>query len=237
LRQLVLDTETTGLSASLGDRIVEIGAVEMVNRRLTGNHFHRYVNPERKVEAGALRIHGLTDDFLSDKPKFGEIAADLLDFIQGGELIIHNAPFDVEFLNAELARLEKGIVADHCAGVFDTLVHARELHPGRKNSLDALCERYAVGNAHRKLHGALLDAELLAEVYLAMTRGQDSLAIDMGGATGIGNVIRRAARPTGALTVQLATDEEQAEHAKVLAAIQKESRGRCVWLAEPTPQG
>ncbi|MSQ20768.1 MAG: DNA polymerase III subunit epsilon [Betaproteobacteria bacterium] len=237
MRQIVLDTETTGLSAGLGDRIVEIGAVEMVNRRLTGNHFHRYVNPERKVGAGALRVHGLTDDFLSDKPKFSEVAAALLDFIRGGELVIHNAPFDVEFLNAELARMKRGVVADHCAGVFDTLVHARELHPGRKNSLDALCERYAISNAHRKLHGALLDAELLAEVYLAMTRGQDSLAIDMGGATNAGDAIRRAARPKVPLIVRAASDIEQADHAKALEAIQKESRGRCVWLATPvTPR-
>ncbi|MFN0303438.1 MAG: DNA polymerase III subunit epsilon [Burkholderiales bacterium] len=232
MRQIVLDTETTGLNAGLGDRVVEIGAVEMVSRRLTGNHFHRYVNPQRPVEAGALRVHGLTDEFLSDKPLFAEVAADLLDFIRGGELVIHNAPFDVEFLNAELARLDKGILGDHCDGVFDTLVHARELHPGRKNSLDALCERYAINNGHRKLHGALLDAELLAEVYLAMTRGQDSLAIEMGRATVPGEGAHRAKRPDTPLLVRSASDDERMDHAQVLASIQSESKGKCVWLTE-----
>ncbi len=232
MRQIVLDTETTGLNAGLGDRVIEIGAVEMLNRRLTGNHFHRYVNPQRKVEAGALRVHGLTDDFLSDKPLFTVVAADFLNFIRGAELIIHNAPFDVEFLNAELSRQQSGVLGDHCAGVFDTLVHARELHPGRKNSLDALCERYAINNAHRKLHGALLDAALLAEVYLAMTRGQDSLAIDMGTTTGTGATALRARRPDSVLVVQVASDEERTSHEQMLQSIQKESKGSCVWLAD-----
>ena len=235
MRQIVLDTETTGLNAGFGDRVIEIGAVEMLSRRLTGHHFHRYVNPERKVEAGALRVHGLTDEFLSDKPLFADIAADFLEFIRGAELIIHNAPFDVEFLSAELARLNQGALGDHCAGVIDTLVHARELHPGRKNSLDALCERYAISNAHRKLHGALLDAELLAEVYLAMTRGQESLAIDMGPAGGPGAVTHRARRPDGPLAVRVATDDERALHEQLLQSIQKESRGNCVWLANAEP--
>ncbi|MFM9885871.1 MAG: DNA polymerase III subunit epsilon [Burkholderiales bacterium] len=231
MRQIVLDTETTGLNVGLGDRVVEIGAVEMVSRRLTGNHFHRYVNPERLVEPGALRVHGLTDEFLSDKPLFAEVAAEFLDFIRGGELVIHNAPFDVDFLNAELSRLDKGPLGEHCDGVIDTLVHARELHPGRKNSLDALCERYAINNAHRKLHGALLDAELLAEVYLAMTRGQDSLAIEMGRATVPGEGAHRARRPDTPLLVRIASDEERTAHAEVLRSIQGESKGRCVWLA------
>ncbi len=231
MRQIVLDTETTGLNAGFGDRVIEIGAVEMLSRRLTGNHFHRYVNPMRKVEAGALRVHGLTDEFLSDKPLFADIAAGFLDFIRGAELIIHNAPFDVEFLNAELARLQQGVLRDHCAGVVDTLIHARELHPGRKNSLDALCERYAINNSHRTLHGALLDAELLAEVYLAMTRGQDSLAIDMGPAAGPGSISHRAARPEGTLTIRVASDDERALHEQILQSILKESRGSCIWLA------
>ena len=179
LRQIILDTETTGLNARLGDRIIEIAGVELVNRRLTGNHFHRYVNPEREIEEGALKVHGLTTDFLADKPKFSEIAGELIEFVRGAELIIHNAAFDVEFLNEEFGRLALGTVEEIAGGVLDTLAQARQLHPGRKNSLDALCERYAIDNSHRTLHGALLDASLLAEVYLAMTRGQESLAIDL----------------------------------------------------------
>ena len=171
MRQIVLDTETTGLDHRMGDRIIEIGCVELLNRKLTGQRFHRYLNPEREVEAGALAVHGLTNEFLHDKPKFDEVAAEFLDFIQGAELVIHNAGFDVGFLNNELALSQAAPLEQCCAGVVDTLKLARELHPGRKNSLDALCERYAIDNSGRMLHGALLDAELLAEVYLAMTRG------------------------------------------------------------------
>jgi len=236
MRQIVLDTETTGLNARMGDRIIEIGCVEILHRRLTGNRFHRYVNPEREIEAGALRVHGLTSDFLTDKPRFADIARDLLDYVRGAELIIHNAAFDVEFLNLELERIGLEPIERHVAGVLDTLGQARELHPGRKNSLDALCERYLIDNAHRILHGALLDAELLAEVYLAMTRGQESLAIELEQprtATGPGTALP-SERPR--LLVLRASDAEAAEHLRVLEGIAKESRGRCVWLTA-LPEG
>ncbi|HDR9340773.1 TPA: DNA polymerase III subunit epsilon, partial [Burkholderia multivorans] len=179
MRQIILDTETTGLNARTGDRIIEIGCVELLNRRLTGNNLHFYVNPERDSDPGALAVHGLTTEFLSDKPKFAEIAHQILDFVKGAELIIHNAPFDLGFLDAEFALLGLPPFSEHCAGVIDTLVQAKQMFPGKRNSLDALCDRFGISNAHRTLHGALLDSELLAEVYLAMTRGQDSLVIDM----------------------------------------------------------
>lgn len=231
MRQIVLDTETTGLNARLGDRIIEVGCVEILHRRLTGNRFHRYVNPEREIEEGALRVHGITSEFLADKPRFADVAQDLLDYLRGAEIIIHNAAFDLEFLNLELDRIGAEPLERHVAGVLDTLRQARELHPGRKNSLDALCERYAIDNAHRTLHGALLDAELLAEVYLAMTRGQESLAIELERprAVGVADAGRPAERP--ALAVLAATADEIAEHQRVLEGIAKESRGRCVWLA------
>ena len=166
MRRIVLDTETTGLNARLGDRIIELGCVEILDRHLTGNHFHRYVNPERESEEGALKVHGITSEFLQDKPKFREVATEFLDYVRGAELVIHNAAFDVEFLNQELALLELPPIEHQCAAIVDTLKLAKGLHPGKRNSLDALCERYAVANAHRTLHGALLDAELLAEVYI-----------------------------------------------------------------------
>ena len=184
MRQIVLDTETTGLNARLGDRIIEIGCIELVNRRPTGNHFHRYLNPEREIEEGALRVHGITNEFLQDKPRFGDIAREFVEYVAGAELIIHNAAFDVEFLNAEFEKARLAPVEKHVSAVLDTLRQARELHPGKKNSLDALCERYQIDHSHRTLHGALLDAQLLAEVYLAMTRGQESLAIELDGPTG-----------------------------------------------------
>src|SRR5690349_14565996 len=178
-RLIMLDTETTGLNARMGDRVIEIGCVELLSRNVTERHFHRYVNPEREIEEGALRVHGITKEFLLDKPKFSEIARELLDYVQGADIVIHNADFDVEFLNMELALAGLGKITEHVASVIDSLAMARELHPGKKNSLDALCERYAVNNAHRTLHGALLDARLLAEVYLAMTRGQESLVMEL----------------------------------------------------------
>jgi DNA polymerase-3 subunit epsilon len=236
MRQIVLDTETTGLNARLGDRIIEIGCVEMVDRRLTGNHFHRYVNPERDIEAGALKVHGITTEFLQDKPKFALVAADLLEFVRGAELVIHNAAFDVEFLNEELKRLGLASIETVVAGVVDTLRTARDLHPGKKNSLDALCERYAVDNAHRTLHGALLDAELLADVYLSMTRGQETLAIEVEERTtaaAAGDAVATLERRT--LVVLHAAEDEAAAHAALLEGIAKETRGRCVWLAEPAP--
>ena len=233
-RQVVLDTETTGLNARLGDRVLEIGCVEILDRRVTDNHFHRYVNPERDSEEGALKVHGITGEFLADKPKFHEITQELLAYLDGAEVIIQNAAFDVEFLNAELGRLKMPPFAEHCAGIFDTLKFARELHPGKRNSLDALCERYGVDNSHRVLHGALRDASLLANVYLAMTRGQDSLAIEMeapvdaGGAPGEGAVARSPLR------VLAAGAEELAAHEKLLNGINTESKGDCLWLREAT---
>lgn len=229
MRQVVLDTETTGLDFRLGDRVIEIGCVELLNRKLTGQRFHRYINPEREVEAGALAVHGLSNEFLQDKPRFGEIAAEFLDFIQGAELVIHNAAFDVGFLNHELALLEAPRLEESCRGVVDTLKLARELHPGRRNSLDALCERYAIDHSGRTLHGALLDAELLAEVFLAMTRGQESLHMEIGPA-------EAPAMPGGCLAerpplrVLRASPDELAEHERVLAEIGKESKGNCLWL-------
>lgn len=226
-RQVVLDTETTGLTASLGDRVIEIGCIEMLSRRVSDNHFHRYVNPERKSEEGALRVHGLTDEFLADKPKFADIAADFLDYVRGAELVIHNADFDVEFLDAELERLGRGRLKEHVAGVVDTLALARELHPGRRNSLDALCERYAVDNAHRTLHGALLDARLLAEVYLAMTRGQESLAMDLETAAETAAITARI--DASGLAVLRATEDELRAHDAYLDGMAKESGGKVLW--------
>lgn len=173
-RQIVLDTETTGLNPRQGNRVIEIGCVELINRKLTGNNFHRYINPERESEEGALAVHGLTTEFLSDKPKFSEIVEEFLEYVQGAELVIHNAPFDMGFLNAEFELLGRGRFDQYVGTVIDSLVQAKELHPGKRNSLDALCDRYEISNAHRKLHGALLDAELLADVFLAMSRGQNS---------------------------------------------------------------
>jgi DNA polymerase-3 subunit epsilon len=235
MRQIVLDTETTGLNARLGDRIIEIGCVELVDRRLSGRHFHRYVNPQRDIEEGALKVHGITQEFLQDKPTFAQVAADFLAYVRGAELVIHNAAFDVEFLNEELKRLGLASIDTVVAGVVDTLRTARDLHPGKKNSLDALCERYAVDNAHRTLHGALLDAELLADVYLAMSRGQETLAIevDAGRPSVAGGVVTPLERH--ALVVLAATAEEEAAHAALLESIARETRGRCVWLAEPVP--
>jgi DNA polymerase III subunit epsilon len=229
-RQIVLDTETTGLNAKLGDRVIEIGCLELLNRRPTGNHFHRYLNPGRASEDGAMKVHGISDEFLQDKPKFREIAAEFIEYIRDAELIIHNAPFDVEFLEQELALAKLPSLAQHCAGVTDTLKLAKELHPGKKNSLDALCERYGVDNTHRTLHGALLDAELLAEVYLAMTRGQDSLMIDLDEAPATVAAAAGAPLERPSLTVLAASAEELAEHAGVLQDIQKQSKGKCVWL-------
>ncbi len=230
MRLVVLDTETTGLNAKLGDRIIEVGCVEILNRRLTENRFHRYVNPERESEDGALKVHGITAEFLQDKPKFHEVVADFLDYIRGAELVIHNAAFDVEFLNRELDLAGLPSVGEHCAGIVDTLRLAKDLHPGKRNSLDALCERYQIDNSRRTLHGALLDAELLAEVYLAMTRGQDSLAIDL---DSLPEPVRQtsgeaAERPR--LLVVAASAAELAEHEHVLAGIERDSKCGCVWL-------
>jgi DNA polymerase-3 subunit epsilon len=230
MRQIVLDTETTGLNPRSGDRIIEIGCVELVNRRLTGNNYHRYINPERDSEEGALAVHGLTTEFLSDKPKFAEIANELRDFVGDAEIIIHNAPFDLGFLDAEFGRLSLPRFIEHVAGVIDTLVQAKEMHPGKRNSLDALCDRYGISNAHRTLHGALLDAELLAEVYLAMTRGQNSLTMDLGDAeTATTDGDAMLAVPLAEIIVLRAAEDEVAEHEAILDRLDKEVKGACVW--------
>jgi DNA polymerase-3 subunit epsilon len=225
-RQIILDTETTGLNARLGDRVIEIGCIELVNRRPTANHFHRYINPERDVDEGASQVHGMTREDLADKPRFAEIAGDFVDYVRGAELVIHNAPFDVEFLDSELERAGLGRLSSHCAGIVDTLAMARELHPGKKNNLNALCERYAVDNSRRAVHGALLDASLLSEVYLAMTRGQDSLMMEPEEPVAVAGV---AAFDASKLVVLRATPAEIAEHEKVLEAIDKASEGGSVW--------
>jgi DNA polymerase III subunit epsilon len=235
MRQIILDTETTGLNARTGDRIIEIGCVELVNRRLTGNNLHFYVNPERDSDPGALAVHGLTTEFLSDKPKFAEIAAPLRDFIAGAELIIHNAPFDIGFLDAEFALLGLPPVGTQCGEVIDTLVRAKSMFPGKRNSLDALCDRFGISNAHRTLHGALLDSELLAEVYLAMTRGQESLVIDMIGESTASSDTHapRVALDALDLPVIAATADEAAAHQEVLDGLDKAVKGSSVWRLVP----
>lgn len=229
MRQIVLDTETTGLNARLGDRIIEIGCVELVSRRFSGNHFHRYLNPEREVEEGALRVHGITREFLQDKPRFADVAREFLEYVRGAVLVIHNAAFDVEFLNVELEKVGLERLESYVAGVVDTLATARELHPGKRNSLDALCERYQIDNSHRTLHGALLDAELLAEAYLAMTRGQESLAIELEAPPAAIIAAHAGGGERPHLIIVCATEAELAEHALVLESIAKEARGGVIW--------
>lgn len=233
MRQIVLDTETTGLDPRQGHRIIEVACIEMANRRPTGRHLHKYINPEREIDAGAQAVHGITLDFLADKPKFADIADEFLDFINGAELIIHNAPFDLGFLNAELGRLDRVPVETLCNGITDTLKLAKEMHPGKRNSLDALCERYEIDNSSRTLHGALLDTELLAEVFLAMTRGQNSLMIEPDATPRPQLGADGQVRQRKPLRVHRASAEELAEHERVLAAINQESKGACIWLAKP----
>jgi DNA polymerase-3 subunit epsilon len=230
MRQIVLDTETTGLNARSGDRIIEIGCVELVNRQLTGNNFHHYINPERDSEEGALAVHGLTREFLSDKPKFAEVVDEFRDYIRGAEVIIHNAPFDVGFLDEELKRVGMPVFKEQISGVIDTLVQAKGMHPGKRNSLDALCDRYGISNAHRALHGALLDAELLAEVYLAMTRGQNSLTMDLEPEAGSEGAVFEVVA-IAEVVLHCANDEELAEHENVMNGLDKEVRGQCLWRA------
>ena len=228
MRQIVLDTETTGLDPTLGHRIIEIAAIEMVNRRITGRDYHCYVNPEREIDPGAMEVHGISNEFLADKPRFADIAPDFLKFIEGGELIIHNAPFDVAFLNAELEQLGREAVTEFCEMVTDTLKIARELHPGKRNSLDALCERYAIDNSARTLHGALLDTRLLAEVYLAMTRGQESLLMEVDG----GETIADTGGALGGdleLVVIRASDDELDQHRLALDDIDKAADDGSLW--------
>ncbi len=232
MRQVVLDTETTGLEPAQGHRIIEIGCVELVNRRLTGRHYHQYLQPDREIDEGAREVHGISNEFLADKPRFADVVEELLAFLDGAELVIHNAPFDLEFLNEELKRAGDrwGRIEDRCR-VVDTLVLARNLHPGQKNSLDALCRRYRIDNSQRTFHGALLDAEILAEVYLAMTGGQGSLLL--GGEqihTGSGESgIRRLPAERPALRVVQASAGERAAHARCLETIAAASGGRCLW--------
>lgn len=222
-RQIVLDTETTGLDAKNGDRVVEIGCIELLNRRVGERGFHQYLNPERPIDEGAAKVHGLTLEFLSDKPRFSEIAAEFLDYVAGAELIIHNADFDVGFLDAELKRAGLGALKGHVSGVVDTLAMARELHPGKRNSLDALCERYVIDNAHRTLHGAQLDARLLADVYLAMTRGQESFVIELDTPAEAAAAVARV--DPSKLKVVKASQEEEAAHQAYLDALDKAAKG------------
>jgi DNA polymerase-3 subunit epsilon len=244
MRQIVFDTETTGLEPELGHRIIEIGAIELVNRRRTGRQFHRYLCPDRTIDPGAVQVHGLTTEFLSGQPRFADIFDELREFVAGAELIIHNAPFDVAFMDAELVMLaakgvleQKVTMRDVC-GVLDTLALARQMHPGQRNSLDALCKRYSIDNSHRDLHGALLDADLLLEVYLAMTGGQGALTLDdKATAAGVAAAVTRAVRPAGALVVRRATKEEMEAHQVMLKLLDRKSGGKTAWRQfEPAPE-
>ena len=226
-RQIVLDTETTGLNARLGDRVIEIGCVEVLSRRVTDRTFHRYVNPEREIEEGAARVHGIDREYLADKPKFAAIAAEFLAYVRDAELVIHNAEFDVEFLDRELELAGFGKLEQYVANVVDSLALARDLHPAKKNSLDALCERYAVEHSHRTLHGALLDARLLAEVYLAMTRGQESLVMELETPAAI--AIAAAGVDVAMLIVLRASPEEAAAHERYLDAMEREAKASALW--------
>lgn len=234
MRQIVLDTETTGLDPSEGHRIIEVGCVELVNRKLTENRFHVYLNPDREIDEGAIEVHGITNEFLDDKPHYEDISADLFGYLKGAELIIHNAPFDVGFINAEFRRLDPGWTGleTHCK-ITDTLTMARQMHPGQKNNLDALCKRYYVDNSQRDLHGALLDAEILADVYLAMTGGQTSLGLGHDGEQqdNIGtSKVQKLTKERPRLSVITANSTELAAHDERLAAIDKSSGDNCIWL-------
>lgn len=231
-RKIVLDTETTGLEPASGHRIIEIGCVELINRRLTGNNYHVYLQPDREIDQGAIEVHGITNEFLADKPRFQDVVEDFVEFIRGAELVIHNAPFDVGFINAELSRINSphGQVRDFCE-VLDTLVMARQMHPGQKNNLDALCKRYGINNEHRELHGALLDSEILADVYLAMTGGQTSLSLgsDESSKSGEPQGIRRLSADRRPLPVIRAADNELALHDSLMDVIEKKSGGTPLW--------
>ncbi len=240
MRQIVLDTETTGLEPRLGHRIIEIGCVEVIDRRVTGKRYHQYINPQREIDEGAVEVHGITTDFLADKPLFGDIVDDFLSFIRGAELVIHNAPFDVGFIDHELNQLNQqdNQISNICT-VLDTLVLARKMHPGQKNNLDALCKRYDIDNSQRDLHGALLDAEILAETYLAMTGGQTMLSLGRaGGQDNHFNNESDSFKPrqvnieVGKLRVICASDEEIVAHEARLSSINDASGGQCVWLNE-----
>jgi len=229
MRQIVLDTETTGLSAENGDRIIEIGCVELLNRKLTGNNLHFYVNPERDSHEDALKVHGISNEFLRDKPKFAAIADELLEYLRHAELIIHNAPFDISFLNKELQRMGRAPIQSVIGQVTDSLVMAKEMFPGKRNGLDALCDRLGVDNSGRTLHGALLDAELLADVYINMTRGQDALLIDLGDSVGEGGIAEQVDLRLFQLPVLLASAQEAQAHDALLLDLDKASKGKTLW--------
>ena len=238
MRQVILDTETTGLELLEGHKIIEIGCVEMINRRLTGNNLHQYVNPDREIDAGAIEVHGITNEQLQDKPRFRDVAQSFLEFVKGAELIIHNAPFDVGFLNHEFSVANgngaKFRIEDHCT-IVDTLTLARAMHPGQKNDLDSLCRRYSVDNSNRVLHGALLDAEILADVYLAMTRSQAGFFEDTStpartATAAVATQVRRLSLERPPLPILAPTAEEMALHAAWLQELEKKSGGKCLWM-------
>ena len=234
MRQIVLDTETTGLEPSAGHRIIEIGCVELVERKLTGNTFHQYINPQRKVDDGAIEVHGITNEFLEDKPYFADIYDDFLKFVQGAELVIHNAPFDVGFINHEIALLENSSgqslkKIEHYCTILDTLKMARDMHPGQKNTLDALCKRYYIDNSNRELHGALLDSEILADVYLAMTGGQTRLTLNDSDEAGHEETIQRLSADREPLKILRATEQELITHENYMDMIEEKSDGEVIW--------
>ncbi len=236
MRQIILDTETTGLDPYTGHRIVEIGCVELMNRSYTGNNLHIYLNPDRDSDPEALAVHGLTTEFLSDKPRFKEIADEFMRFVKGAEIIIHNASFDTKFLNAELSKVGRPDLAELCDGIVDSLAFARNLHPGKRNSLDALCDRYGISNAHRTLHGALLDSQLLGEVWLAMTRGQDGLLIDVDeSSSSDSNGIALGRFDASMLQVLRANDAELGEHQAYLDGLDKAAGGQSLWRKLESP--
>jgi DNA polymerase III subunit epsilon len=233
MRQIILDTETTGLEPEQGHRIIEIGCVELFNRRKTGRTFHRYLRPDREVDRGAVQVHGITNEFLAQQPRFAEVAEELIEFLTGGELVIHNAAFDLAFLDAELKRLPgpRREMRQLCS-VVDTLPLARQMHPGQRNSLDALCKRYGIDNSHRELHGALLDAQILCDVYLSMTGGQTALILGETSETGLHVTFEHVpltARPAGGLRIVRASNEELSAHDRVIAMIDKVSGGKALW--------
>ena len=234
MRQIILDTETTGLEPSQGHKIIEIGCVEMIDRKLTGNHFHVYLNPKREIDEGAIEVHGITNEFLEDKPLFKDVIDDFLEYVKGAELVIHNAPFDIGFLDWEIKSLNRnlGKMSDYCS-ILDTLVLARQMHPGQKNNLDALCKRYFIDNSHRDLHGALLDSEILADVYLGMTGGQTDLTLthkqDYLTSSRDKEGIRRLAVDREPFKVIRSTQEELTEHQKYLQQIADSNGGKVIW--------
>ena len=235
MRQIVLDTETTGIDPKEGHRIIEIGCVEVVNRRLTGNHFHVYINPGRHIEQEAIEVHGITNEFLADKPTFSQVAQEFVSFIKGAQLVIHNAPFDVGFMDHEfgMEASTKGVITNQICDVLDTLTLARQMHPGQKNNLYALCKRYGIDNSHRTLHGALLDAEILADVYLLMTGGQTKLKLaSSSGSDADSTAIRRINRSANKLKVIKASADEITQHEARLDIVEK-AGGKCLWRPQP----